>query len=63
MADKKQKPVCSECSSDAVLSDAWASWNSEEQKWELSSTFDAAHCEDCDGETSLEWVDVEEEAQ
>jgi hypothetical protein len=58
MTKKKQKPVCGNCGSSDVLADAYASWNSETQDWELSNTFDkGAHCESCDGETSLDWID------
>jgi hypothetical protein len=36
--------------------DAYAAWNKDEQRWELSSLFDAVICEKCGGETRLEWV-------
>lgn len=48
------KKVCSTCGSTNVLADAWAEWCEIEQKWELQNVFDAAHCEDCDGETSID---------
>lgn len=47
------KMVCAECGSENVRRDAWASWNETEQDWELSHTFDYAHCDDCDGETTI----------
>ena len=47
--------VCSHCKSESVKADAYAEWNVEEQKWEVSSTFDkGAYCYDCDGPTRLD---------
>ena len=45
--------VCSHCESDAVVIDAYAMWSVEEQDWTLASTYDAAWCTVCDGETTL----------
>ena len=50
---KKINYVCTECGSDAVLNDAYAEWNVERQEFELSSTYNAWICEDCDGETNV----------
>jgi hypothetical protein len=56
----KKKPICSHCKSDDVLVDAWAVWDEKGQKWELQTTFDKpAHCNECDGETSIEWIEVQ----
>jgi hypothetical protein len=57
------KWVCSHCGSENVLLDAWAAWNIETQSWELANVFDAAFCEDCDGETHLKVVEAAEEDQ
>lgn len=46
--------VCSHCGSEEVKRDAWATWSTETQEWELSDTFDNAYCDDCDGETSID---------
>lgn len=46
--------VCSHCGGADVMRDAWAVWNDDEQAWELGHVFDAGHCEDCEGEASLE---------
>jgi hypothetical protein len=54
----KEKIVCSECGGENVLADAWASWNVEKQEWELYNHFDSKFCEDCDGECSVEWVEI-----
>ena len=56
---KKIKIVCSTCGGENVMRDAWAEWDVERQEWVLQNVFDAAHCEDCDGETSLDEVEVE----
>lgn len=52
---KKEYPVCAECGSMAVVRDAWAEWDHDAQDWCLQAVFDNAVCEDCDGETHLEW--------
>ena len=48
------RKVCGTCGSINVLCDAWAEWDEVEQEWTLQNTFDAAFCEDCEGETSIE---------
>lgn len=46
--------VCSHCGSEAVLRDAWASWDSTNQEWRLhGDPLDNCYCERCDGETSI----------
>lgn len=47
------KIVCSNCGSSDVLRDAWASWNTQTQQWELENVFDEAWCDNCAGSTSL----------
>jgi uncharacterized OB-fold protein len=58
----KIKMCCSECGSKDVLVEAWASWDEVNQEWELSSTFNQAYCEDCDSETSINEIEIEDEA-
>lgn len=49
--------VCRECRSENVMRDAWAAWEASTQMWTLKGDpFDAAYCEDCDGETRIEEV-------
>lgn len=56
---KKEKPICANCGSDDVKSDAYADWNIETQRWELTGTYDkGSYCERCQDECSLEWVEV-----
>lgn len=50
--------VCSHCQSPNVRRDAYAAWNTEAQTWELATVYDAAYCTDCDGETSLEEIEI-----
>lgn len=56
MIEEKVQPVCNRCRSEGILADAYASWNFETQKWEISQTFDkGAFCPTCDGETKIHW--------
>lgn len=52
------KIVCKTCGSEDVRRDAWAVWGEEEQEWFLGEVFDYAHCCRCDGECSLEEVEL-----
>ena len=54
-----KRKICSECGSDNVLADAYARWNSEKNDWELDSTFDSYYCNECEGECSVEDVEIE----
>lgn len=54
------KIVCAHCGSDDVMRDAWAVWNEETQQWELGAVFDAAFCEKCEGDATLEEVELVE---
>jgi hypothetical protein len=55
-----EKPVCSECGSDDIKTDAYAIWDAEKQDWVLDTAFEKPSvCEKCGGECSLEWVEVE----
>ena len=48
------QPICNTCGGTAVRVDAWASWDTPAQHWELHSTYDAAAiCADCDVECSF----------
>lgn len=51
-------PVCAHCASKRVLRDAWAKWDETARQWVLGAVFDHAYCPDCDGETSIEWVNA-----
>lgn len=53
MNKKTMTRVCSECGSENVLKDAWASFDSESQKWVLDQVFDQGFCKDCDGECTI----------
>jgi len=59
---EKTKPVCENCQSSYVLVDAYAAWDSENQRYELSNTMGGPWvCESdkCNGdEVSVEWVDA-----
>ncbi len=48
-------PRCRTCGSERVVIDAWACWNPEFGQWELETTFDDAHCYQCEAETQLLW--------
>ncbi len=47
----KYKYICKYCGSDEIRKDAFAAWNEELQKFELSTIFDAKYCVKCEGET------------
>lgn len=49
-------PVCADCGSERVVTDAWACWNREAGLWELEQHFDRAHCHRCEAETRLKWI-------
>jgi len=62
MCKTKEIPVCSHCGSDEIKFDAWAEWNPESQKFELAQAFQyKAHCDECDGQTSVDWIEYEPE--
>lgn len=56
---RPQVPICTECGSADIRSDAYARWSVERQEWELVTTFDNTDCENCGGECSIEWVDTD----
>lgn len=49
---------CGKCGGSNVKRDAWAVWNEAAQCWELGAELDYAYCEDCDGETRIEAVEL-----
>lgn len=51
--------VCGTCGSQNVARDAWASWDTATQQWQLGAVFDYAHCHDCDCETKLDELSLE----
>ena len=53
-------PVCSKCGSSDVVMDAWASWNTETQSWQLKQVFDHTFCPVCEEEAKLDWNSPEE---
>lgn len=56
----KVQMVCSHCGSEDVKRDAWAEWDVEKQDWVLGQVFDHTHCDDCDGDTNLSEVVLDE---
>lgn len=51
--------ICKDCGTDNVVRDAWAAWSPHENKWVLETTFDHAHCFNCEGQTSLEEIEYD----
>ena len=47
---------CGTCLSTNVTRDASAAWNPDTQQWELAGVMDAAVCDDCGKETTLEEI-------
>jgi hypothetical protein len=48
--------ICRTCGGNNVSRDAWADWDTREQRWVLGTVFDYGHCHDCDCESRLEEV-------
>lgn len=48
-------PICSACGSDRIVRDAWASWDTEAQDWQLDAVFDYSFCLSCEEEAGMEW--------
>ena len=55
---KNKTFICAKCKSHDVVRDAWVEWDIEEQQWVLQNWFDAAYCNDCDKECSLEEIEI-----
>jgi len=50
-------PVCSNCHSDDIISQATAQWSNEKQDWELANTFaQPAHCNGCSSPCDIVWL-------
>ena len=50
----KTRHMCSVCSSEDILADAYAEWNIEKQEWQLQNVFyTEAFCIACEGPTTL----------
>lgn len=53
-------PICADCGSERVVTDAWACWNREAGLWELETHFDDAYCHACEADTRLLWIRPDE---
>lgn len=56
----RTKMICQRCGSEDVRHDAWAEWDFDHQEWTLAETFDYAHCNNCDGECTIDAVDADD---
>ena len=54
------KPTCAYCGGGNILFDAVAQWDEEKQEHVMIDTHDGADCEDCEGETTVSWVPLED---
>ena len=53
----RSTPVCSNCRSDDILSQATVQWSNEAQEWELANTFaQPAHCNSCNAPCEIVWL-------
>lgn len=51
------KPQCAECSGQNIVFDAFATWNTEKQFYELDTVLDKYQfCNDCEQTTTVDWV-------
>jgi hypothetical protein len=52
----KSRPFCVECGSLDVAFDAWAEWDTENQKWIVGDTYDNAWCQSCEkDDANVDW--------
>lgn len=57
-------PVCQLCASARVLINAWGTWSTKQQRWELQATGATGYCPDCTAETHrFDWVSPEEQTK
>lgn len=49
---------CESCGSEDVRKDAFAEWKAAAGAWVLAETYDACHCNACEGEAKLEEIDA-----
>jgi hypothetical protein len=54
--------ICHACGGNTVTRDAWAEWDVAEQDWVLGAVYDYAFCHDCQQETHLAEIELEEPA-
>jgi hypothetical protein len=54
--------ICDACGGNTVTRDAWGEWDATEQDWVLGAVYDYAFCHDCQQETHLEEIELEEPA-
>jgi hypothetical protein len=53
----RSTPVCSNCRSDDIISQATAQWSNEAQDWVLANTFSQpSHCNSCNGPCEIVWL-------
>lgn len=57
----KVKKVCANCGSDNVVTDAWVSWDIDSQQWVIDDIFDNDYCKSCEGETTIQDEEIEDE--
>lgn len=57
---RKVKPVCTHCGGSNIFFDAVSTWDVERQEQVMLNTFDNTDCEDCEGECSVNWIEVTE---
>jgi len=51
----KEIPVCKYCGSSNVTCDSISEWDVEKQQWVQSALLDTTDCEDCGGQTKVEF--------
>jgi hypothetical protein len=50
MNNEKQTPVCPECGSEDISTDAAVRWDNDKQDWIVSSVFGSGSCGHCETE-------------
>jgi hypothetical protein len=52
-------PICQACGSERVANIAWVCFNRTSGLWELEQVLNDAHCHQCIGETTLDWISAD----
>jgi len=60
---KKRKKVCKYCGSDDIVVDAFARWNPDKDMFVLDEVFEYTYCNQCDGETQIEDIELNEDLE
>lgn len=52
------RPVCEYCGSSQITRNADVAWDVENQTWGVNSLHCEYYCEECDGETTIRFIEI-----